>query len=399
MTGAPGVAERAYPEEFLSGKLTQVDVAGIERELRQLWQSAESAEADAQRPAVSRACALNLILYSTDEDAETTASNLLDEISMSHPCRALLAISRRSEGSSLEAWVSARCHLPVPGAIKQICCEQITVRWRGEGVHELPSVVLPLIVSDLPVVLWWRTGSFDRAAMGPFLPKVDRLVIDSARWSTPWSGLREIAAFASETGAVPILSDLSWTRLTAWREAIASAFDSAGAGLSVDDLGQIANLDLAYDEPAQSQVALLTAWLANRLSWRPVFVEYTTGGGVQLTFARGKRKIEVTWKPQPADKAGAGSLKAVEFGWPGGKSMSVRLEGWESKRVLAIRSTAAPRPAGSPQAPAAEQPIARAPESSEPRLVNRELDMLGRDPVFERAVMVAAEIAELYESE
>lgn len=399
MTGAGSVGTRAYPEEFLSGKLTQVDVAGIERELRQLWQSAESAGPDAQRPAVSRACALNLILYSTDEDAETAASNLLDEISMSHPCRALLAISRLSQGASLEAWVSARCHLPVAGAIKQICCEQITVRWQGEGVHELPSVVLPLLVSDLPVFLWWRAASFDRAAMNPFLPAVDRLVIDSARWSTPWSGLQEVAAFLAETGGMPRLSDLSWTQLTAWREAIASAFELAGTGLSLEDLSQIVSVEITYDDNAQSQVVLLTAWLSSRLMWRPVFVEDTTDGGIQLTFARRKRKIEVTWKGQPAAEPFPGSLRALEFRFSAGRQMTVQLEGLDSKRVLAIRSNAAPRPEGSAQAPAREQPIARAPESSEVRLINRQLDMPGRDAVFEKAVMVAAEIAELYEWE
>ncbi|HEY9869596.1 MAG TPA: glucose-6-phosphate dehydrogenase assembly protein OpcA [Candidatus Obscuribacterales bacterium] len=399
MTGPGSVAQRAYPEEFLSGKLTQVDVAGIERELRQLWQSAESAEPDSQRPAVSRACALNLILYSTDDDAETTAGNLLDEISVSHPCRALLAISRRSQGASLEAWVSARCHLPVPGAIKQICCEQITVRWQGEGVQELPSVVLPLLVSDLPVFLWWRAASFDRAAMSPFLPAVDRLVIDSARWSTPWSGLRDVAACLAERGGLPRLSDLSWTRLTAWREAIASAFDSAGTGLSVEDLGQIASVEVSYDDKAQSQVVLLTAWLSSRLGWRPVFVEYTTDGGIQLTFARRKRKIEVTWSPHPAAQPGPGSLRALLFRFSTGKQMTVQLEGLDSKRVLAIRSTAARPQVLSPQAPAGEKLIAPAPESSEPRLLNRELDILGFDSVFEEAVTVAAEIAELYELE
>src|SRR5207248_5492359 len=101
-----------------------------------------------------------------------------------HPCRALLAISRASENMSLEAWVSARCHLPSAKSEKQICCEQITVRWEGHGIHELPSVVLPLLVPDLPVFLWWRTGDFDMAALEPFLGQTDRIVVDSERWKS-----------------------------------------------------------------------------------------------------------------------------------------------------------------------------------------------------------------------
>src|SRR5438094_6962109 len=130
--------DTAEVEQFLSGKLTQVDVASLERELRSLWSTASSDHPEANLRAVNRICVLNLILFSTDPDAETSAANVLDDITIAHPCRALLAISRPSQQKRLEAWVSARCHMPTPKSQKQICCEQITVRFEGEGVHELP---------------------------------------------------------------------------------------------------------------------------------------------------------------------------------------------------------------------------------------------------------------------
>lgn len=391
MRSGRGTMTAAYPEEFLSGKLTQVDVARIEKELRQLWQSAESTEPDSERPAVARACALNLILYSMDLDAETTASNLLDEISISHPCRALLAISRPGEHAHLEAWVSARCHLPTPGASRQICCEQITVRWEGEGIYQLPSVVLPLLVSDLPVFLWWRTGSFDHPALSPFLPAVDRLIIDSSRWLAPLSAFCQLASCLAEGPNCPILSDLTWRRIMPWREAIASAFDTFGSGLSVPDLGAIVRVNMAFDRPSQAQPALATAWLASRLGWKPVFVEDTAGGGIQLTFARRKRKMEVQWQPHAGDATGTGGLRTVDILWPDGKQLKVSLVRKDEKPVLAIRSSAAPH--------FGREILAPGPDLSEPHVVSGELDVFEHDRVFESCLGMLADIGALYEED
>ena len=386
--GQATALQAAYPEEFLSGKLTQVDMAGIERELRQLWQSAEAVDQDVERPTVSRACALNLILYSSDEDAETSAGTLLDEISVTHPSRALLAIARPSKEPHLEAWVSARCHLPAPGSTKQICCEQITVRWEGQGVHELPSVVLPLLVSDLPVFLWWRTNNFDRDALNPFLPAVDRLIVDADRWTSPLTLFRGVVAYLGEKDR-PRLSDLSWRRLHAWREAIASAFDAAGTGLKVPDLDEIINVNIVYDRHCLSQVALLTAWLASRLSWRPVFAEDISRGGIKLTFARRKRRIEVNWIPQASDRSRTGSVRTVELCWSDRRLLTVALEERGGKQVLIVQSSAG--------APPAREIVARGPDMNEPRLVGYELDVFGRDHVFEAAARLVGEFAELYE--
>src|SRR5215470_10938113 len=168
MTIKTTTSRAAAAEEFLSGKLAQVDVVAIERELNTLWHSAAETGSDDQLPDVARACVLSLILYSRDEDAEISAGNLLDQITLSHPCRALLAIARPGASEQLDAWVSARCHLSSAAGSKQICCEQITVRFEGVGVHALPSVVIPLLVPDLPVFLWWRTPDFNRKALDPF---------------------------------------------------------------------------------------------------------------------------------------------------------------------------------------------------------------------------------------
>ncbi len=93
---------------------------------------------------------MNLILFSEKEGCEQEASDLLDAITLRHPCRAILAVHRDQGDVSLEAWVSARCHVTDEKTRKQICCEQITVRGEGIGTSEMASVVIPLLVSICP---------------------------------------------------------------------------------------------------------------------------------------------------------------------------------------------------------------------------------------------------------
>ena len=102
-------AEVSAVEEFLSGKLSQVDVPAIERELKKLWQEAAAHESEPEGRNVARTCVLNLILFTGDGKSETQAGDLLDEIMMRHPCRALLAIGQPADEARIEAWVSARC--------------------------------------------------------------------------------------------------------------------------------------------------------------------------------------------------------------------------------------------------------------------------------------------------
>ena len=44
------------------------------------------------------------------------------------------------------------------GQRQQICCEQIEITASDAALGDLPSVMLPLVVADLPVILWCRSA-------------------------------------------------------------------------------------------------------------------------------------------------------------------------------------------------------------------------------------------------
>jgi glucose-6-phosphate dehydrogenase assembly protein OpcA len=324
---------------FLSGRLAQVDVQRIERELRDLWRAIDSAKPEPQsdqvpvkvtegkdaltnesttKPAnVMRACTANIVLFSEDADAEVQASAVLDEVAIRHPSRAILAISRRAAEQRLEAWVSARCHMADMKSLKQICSEQITVRYDGEGTRELASVVSPLVIHDLPVVLWWRANRLDKGYLEPFSRFIDMLIVDSLRAADATGFIKEMSGFCS-ANQKKHLFDLNWGRLIPWRRAIADAFSDAAPPMSLPSLPGISKVTIAYAQQESDkgsanipvQPLLLLSWLSTRLRWERKSAKFE-GGKFSAQFANGKKNISASIEPFISDKLSSGSVSSL----------------------------------------------------------------------------------------
>ena len=145
-------------QEFALGDPRPANVAEIEAGLSAMWRSA--AETSGSKSAVTRASALTLLIYADCQESAREISNLIAEVTLQNPCRAvLMVVDPKGSPPGVMASVSAHCHLGPEGE-KQICSEQITLNARGETGPELTSVVLPLTVSALPIYLWWRAGDF-----------------------------------------------------------------------------------------------------------------------------------------------------------------------------------------------------------------------------------------------
>ncbi|HBY60572.1 MAG TPA: hypothetical protein DEH78_12175, partial [Solibacterales bacterium] len=104
------------------------------------------------------------------------------------------------------------------GRRQQICSEQVEIRTPAAQLADVPSVCLGLIVPDLPVVMWSRCARlFDMPEFYRLLPLVDKLIVASR-------DADELPRLARLAG--PHIADLSWTRLTRWREMIARRVSS-----------------------------------------------------------------------------------------------------------------------------------------------------------------------------
>jgi glucose-6-phosphate dehydrogenase assembly protein OpcA len=349
---------------FLSGRLAHVDIAKIERELAAAWAAAEDSENEGDH--VTRACALNLVLFSSDTDTETVAGNLLDEITINHPCRAILVVARPSKNepgsnATVDAWVSARCHITDSKSRRQICCEQITVRGEGASTNELASVVLPLVLSDVPVFLWWR-DKLDPQKLVPFISGLDHVIVDSSKSENVESFFQSLELtnkLLKDTKHKPTLGDLNWRRSLPWRKATALSFDDQQGPLPLSSIYSLKELEISFQTSANqknknnlNEPLLFVGWIATRLTWNVKGLEFTNPNTINLKFTdQSSRETNIKLIGVCDQKLEPGSIGSVTL------------------------KVTAP----SPKTISVQQPL----QSSEASLIFDELEVSGADSVYE----------------
>ncbi len=167
--------------------------------------------------AVGRVLTLVII---ADEATQADAVRSAAEAAREHPCRILTAIPRPGKGPArLDAEIT------VGGA--DGLGELAELRLRGPLSHHVASVVLPLLVPDAPVVVWWPGSAPDDVASDPVGRLAQRRITDASEAARPVRALcvRRASYAAGDT-------DLAWTRITPWRALIASALDQPFARIT-----------------------------------------------------------------------------------------------------------------------------------------------------------------------
>lgn len=198
----------------------------------------------------------------TDEASHYDAMKSADEVSSEHPSRVIGVIRRSGRGpAQLDAQVSIGDNSPG---------ESLLLRVSGELTRHAESVVLPLLLPDSPVVVWWPSDAPDDPSADPLGGLAQRRLTDAAATT----GAKRKALLRSAEHYAPGDTDLSWTRLTPWRALLAAALDQAGAPVTG---GQVS---AARNNPSAD---LMCAWLEARLG---VEIDHTTSRGPGLTEVR-----------------------------------------------------------------------------------------------------------------
>ena len=194
----------------------------ILKDLRNLWSDlGRNAEVSG---GVLRACGMTLVVAAESEADCQELRHTLGVLMHDHPARAI--VLRLNEKPGLDANVFSQCWMPF-GKHQQICAEGIEITAGATELSHVAQLLLPLIVSDLPAVLWCRGSRvFTENAFTPLLSLVQKIIVDSA---PAQDGRAAIAAIRGLRRQGRLVADLAWTKLTGLRELIASLFDEGTA--------------------------------------------------------------------------------------------------------------------------------------------------------------------------
>jgi glucose-6-phosphate dehydrogenase assembly protein OpcA len=303
-----------------------------------------------------------------------------------------MVADREASESYLDAQVTSRCTLPTAES-KQVCCEQVTLRAGGEQVNEVPSAVVPLLLSDLSVYLWWRAEPrLGDRVFKRLVDASDRVIIDSASFASPHADLLSLATIMRESPRWAAFSDLNWGRLGAWRGLLAGFYDVPQYRQSLDQLNAVV---IEYGPPAADHVAiapralLLGGWLASRLGWKVI-----PGGTIReraatvFQFEINGRKVTITFAPAQSEAIEAGRLGRVTLtsDFADSATFEVKRSDDASRIETEVRLGEERK----------LQRVLSYENLSEAALVGIELEILGHDRVYEEAILAAGEMVKTF---
>lgn len=249
-----------------------VELEDIERELNRLWHDTVAAAEGRQIPV--RTSVLNLVIYVHDdtsigEDLNETVGRLLRR----HPLRAIILDAKPdSQESSLNTRINAYCYVD-PNTKSQVCCEQVLVDALGEPAKHVSSIVLPLLLPDLPVHLW-QIGKpdFGSETFGELSAAADKIIIDSSTFAATPDTFHKSLTVSRRRKQRTVVTDLNWIRLYPWFETVASFFDNPELLPHLYSIKEVTIDFVANDEGRDhrsAQAAMMAGWLFSRLGEEP----------------------------------------------------------------------------------------------------------------------------------
>ncbi len=215
-------------------------------------------------PAVGMVLTLVIV---TDEENAYDALKAANDASREHPSRTLVVIKRvsRSPRDRTQSRLDAEVRVGADAGTG----ETVVLRLYGEVAEHAQSVVLPLLLPDAPVVVWWPVNAPLDPANDPLGSLAQRRVTDTYAAEQP---VRELSARAETY--TPGDTDLSWTRITPWRSMLAAALDQVVCEVKAVEV---------EGEEFNPSCELLAMWLADRLD---VPVKRSLSSGPGLTAVR-----------------------------------------------------------------------------------------------------------------
>ena len=292
-------------------------VAALERELARLRRSM-GVHATEQGAPVARASVLNLVIFATREAHARRAAHTIDELATRHPCRAIIVVGDRAR-EGVRPDLEMHCHLAKPGDLQQVSYEQILIRARGDADQRLASALIPLLLPDLPVFLWWtETPPLDRPYFDELLALADRLIVDSGDFARPDKTLAQLHAVARSGNGRYGLTDFNWTRITPWRELVSQFFDVPAWRPFLDGITGV-RVGFAVDADGRrihpSQALLLIGWLAARLGWEAIeSLAPSEAGGLLFAMCRGDgEEIQTRVRPRYMRGIDEGNLSGLRI--------------------------------------------------------------------------------------
>jgi glucose-6-phosphate dehydrogenase assembly protein OpcA len=254
----------------------------IESALREMLK-----ERHAENESFAPARVLNMVCI-VDKAWSGEVANRLRRVGRYHASRTVV-LSVDPKRETLDAVATIASDVQPKAGEFALLRETVIVEVGDKHLPALDTIVDPLVVTDLPTLLWSPHGHPE--AIDVLLPLAQVVLLDSL--DEP--DLHEALARARDLSRKAYVVDLAWLRSTPWRERVAATFDP---DLLRPDLKVISAVTVRHNPESAAAALLLIGWLASRLGWEPSRLMQRNGAVAGKAHSR-RQDVEVRLEPEP----------------------------------------------------------------------------------------------------
>lgn len=250
----------------------------------------------------------NLIVYTHEKKRSDYFQMVVEPFIEKYPCKVIFIHSDdEEEKSTLEfPLIKEKKECPT--------CDEIVITASKSLLHQVPFLLLPRLVPDLPIYLvWGQNPSSDNELLSTLQKMATRFVFDSECASD----LQVFCATILERIATLKIEfmDVSWANISGWRDVIAQTFNTQE---KLDYLNQCNKIIIKYNKTPSKyvqhsavQAIFLQGWLAAQLKWSYESISYNNE--ISLSYRTPQSKVNIVINPQQRMTLEPGKIFEVEF--------------------------------------------------------------------------------------
>lgn len=163
--------------------------------------------------ATMRGRVLTLLIVADSPAGAQAAITAANGASREHPCRVVAVVPGET---THEPRIDAEIRVGGEAGMSEV----VILFPHGEPAESVDTLIIPLLLPDTPVVVWWSGTAPAVPADDPVGRIGHRRITDVAAGDRPLAELTELAP-----GYSPGDTDLSWARITLWRGLLAATLD------------------------------------------------------------------------------------------------------------------------------------------------------------------------------
>jgi glucose-6-phosphate dehydrogenase assembly protein OpcA len=278
----------------------------ISAELARIWNSDEGKKA-------LKAHLFNLIFYTPKSDRTAYIQTIAQKIIDKFPSRIFVIVADETKNSG-ELTTNVSLISSSKGEYA-ISCDLIQFEGSGDKLKRIPFVILPHLITDLPVYLiWGEDPSLNNPLLAQLEPFVNRLIFDSECAQNLPAFAKAVLAHKNEAHCD--IADLNWARCESWRDLLTDLFYPEER---LAALGKVKSMRITYNSCESAffcrtavQAIYIQSWIASQLNWK---LDKTKNEKEKISYfyTAPQGPVEVILDPTCHDKLAPGMVISIDL--------------------------------------------------------------------------------------